>query len=81
MRVLPPPAGNDRVGNHACQPTTFNQPCDWRASPDLLRERVQVLAHGALDADYPLACAAGLRGSAHPFEQMTSTCGGACPAG
>ena len=46
----------------SCQPTTFNQPCDWRNNPALLGKTVYVLPLGPHDQNYPFACAAGVLG-------------------
>ena len=43
------------VTSSSCQPTTFNQPCDWRNHPALLGKTVYVLPLGSHDLDYPFA--------------------------
>ena len=58
--------------------------CNWNASmdgdPSRLGRRQYALPMGALDDDFPFACAAGLLGTADPGEQGGSgTCAGPCP--
>ena len=67
----------------SCKPTTANQPCDWRTSPDLIGKTVYVLPLGTHNLDYPFLCAPGIRGGngSKPSEQTSATCAGLCPAG
>ena len=65
----------------SCKPTTINQPCDWRTSPDLVGKTVYVLPLGSHSQDYPFVCAPGIRGGSNPSEQTSATCAGFCPAG
>ena len=67
----------------SCLPTTANQPCDWRTSPDLIGKTVYVLPLGTSNLDYPFVCAPGIRGGngTNPSEQTSATCAGLCPAG
>ena len=74
---------NCNVTSSSCQPTTFNQPCDWRNSPALLGETVYVLPLGSYDLNYPFACAAGVLGGNGSLTnlQTSAACAGLCPAG
>ena len=67
----------------SCKPTTANQPCDWRTSPELIGKFVYVLPLGTHTLDYPFACAPGIRGGngSNPSEQTSNVCAGLCPAG
>ena len=67
----------------SCKPTTANQPCDWRTSPDLIGKTVYLLPIGTHNQDYPFACAPGIRGGdgSNPSEQTSAVCAGLCPAG
>ena len=67
----------------SCEPTTANQPCDWRTSPDSIGKTVYVLPLGTHNLDYPFVCAPGIRGGngSNPSEQTSATCAGLCPAG
>jgi hypothetical protein len=49
----------NRSSSSSCQPTTFNQPCDWRNNPALFDKTVYVLPLGPHDLDYPYACQVG----------------------
>ena len=74
---------NVTSSSSSCQPTTFNQPCDWQNSPALLGETVYVLPLGPHDLDYPFVCAAGVLGSNGSLtsQQTSAICAGLCPAG
>ena len=52
-----------------CQIATFVQPCDWDRDPSILGQRRFQFRVGAVDEDFPYACAAGLLGSADPEKQ------------
>jgi len=67
----------------SCQPTTFNQPCDWRSNSDPLGKTVYVLPLGPHDLDYPFACAPGVLGGNGSLtsQQTSAACAGLCPAG
>eukprot|EP00964_Phaeocystis_antarctica_P046677 scaffold26994_cov83-Phaeocystis_antarctica.AAC.5 len=71
------------VTSSSCQPTTFNQPCDWQNNPALLGKTVYVLPLGPHELDYPFACAAGVLGGNGSLtsQQTSAACAGFCPAG
>lgn len=72
------------VDDGACTDPLQHQPCDWRATPQLLGKWVQALPQSALDDDFPYPCAAGLLGSTGDDQglgQRSSFCGGRSPAG
>ena len=71
------------ASSSSCQPTTFNQPCDWQNNPTLLGKTVYVLPLGPHDLDYPFACAAGVLGGNGTLtsQQTSAACAGLCPAG
>jgi len=71
------------ASSSSCQPTTFNQPCDWRSNPTLLGKTVYVLPLGPHNLDYPFACAAGVLGGNGSLtsQQTSAACAGLCPAG
>ena len=71
------------VTSGSCQPTTFNQPCDWRNNPALLGETVYVLPLRSHDQNYPFACAAGVLGGniSDTSQQTSAACAGLCPEG
>ena len=71
------------VDGKACEPKLRQeaQPCDWKTQPTLIGNTFQVLPHGALDVDYPIACAPGILGSKDSSYQASIVCAGLCPAG
>ena len=75
--------GRKNVTSGSCQPTTFNQPCDWRNNPALLGETVYVLPLRSHDQNYPFACAAGVLGGniSDTSQQTSAACSGLCPEG
>ena len=71
------------VDGEACQPQLPQeaQACNWREQPSLIGSKFLVLPHGALDVDYPIACAPGILGSNDSSYQASIICAGLCPAG
>ena len=57
------------------------QSCDWEALPQLVGQTIDTLPQGALDVDYPYACAPGVLGSDQPEYQVSPRCAGPTPAG
>ena len=70
-----------QVSGVACPPLLPLQPCDWASMPHLLGSTVEDLKPGAMELDYPYACAAGVVGSTDVTEQTGALCAGLCPAG
>ena len=74
---------NSLADGKACAPALplEAQPCNWKTQPTLIGSTFQVLPHGPLDVDYPIACAPGILGSNDSSYQASIICAGLCPAG